>query len=187
MARYRVEHRYSSSTHGPWVEGDHVELDPEEAEWVNHDSEGTLKLVNPQEQAEEKRERQRAQNERLRREREERERRDKTERIQGVSQADEPTRMDDVPQAQREQADRVPDGLVKAPMEPTGGGHDDGRSDDTTDLPSGGVPRSDDHTGSESKDSTEGQKASAGSRSTKTTSTRRTSSTSRSSSTSKSK
>lgn len=56
MARYRVMHRYASSTHGPWVEGDHVELNADEAEWVNHDSEGTLSLVDPQEQARQKRE-----------------------------------------------------------------------------------------------------------------------------------
>lgn len=60
MARYRVMHRYASSTFGPWVEGDHVELDAEEAAWVNHDSEGTLRLVDPQEQARQKREAQEA-------------------------------------------------------------------------------------------------------------------------------
>lgn len=65
MARYRVMHRYASSTFGPWVEGDHVELDAEEAAWVNHDSKGTLKLVDPQEQARQKREAQEA-NERKR-------------------------------------------------------------------------------------------------------------------------
>lgn len=56
MPRYRVEHRYASSTYGPWVEGDHVELNDDEAAWVNHDSEGTLKLVDPAEQARVKRE-----------------------------------------------------------------------------------------------------------------------------------
>lgn len=55
MARYHVDHRYASSTFGPWVEGDHVELSPEEAKWVNHDSEGTLTLVDPQAQAAAKR------------------------------------------------------------------------------------------------------------------------------------
>jgi hypothetical protein len=182
MPRYRVEHRYGSNTFGPWVEGDHVELSEEEAEWVNHDSGGTLKMVNPDEQAEAKRERQRLQSEALRRDREERERREKTERIHGVSQADEPSRMDDVPAAQRGQADRVPADLVTEEMAPTGGGHDDGRSDDTTDLPPGGVPRPDDHTGSEEKDSA--QKRSTETKSTaktpaKSTSTRRASTTSR--------
>lgn len=56
MPRYRVEHRYASSTYGPWVEGDHVEMSADEAAWVNHDSEGTLKVVDPQEQARQKRE-----------------------------------------------------------------------------------------------------------------------------------
>lgn len=60
MARYRVQHRYASSTFGPWIEGDHVELGPDEAAWVNHDSEGTLALVDPQEQARQKREAQEA-------------------------------------------------------------------------------------------------------------------------------
>lgn len=56
MARYHVDHRYSSGTFGPWIEGDHVELSPEEATWVNRDSEGTLSLVDPAEQARVKRE-----------------------------------------------------------------------------------------------------------------------------------
>lgn len=154
--RYRVEHRYASSTYGPWSEGDHVELNEDEAAWVNHDSEGTLKLVDPQEQAREKRERQEEQERRRAAEQAARDRREKAERIHGVSQADEPTRMDDLPDAQREQADREPAGLVKAPMEPTGGlGEEgDGRNADTTDLPPGGVPRPDDNTGTSTKSRT---------------------------------
>jgi len=92
--RYRVMHRYGSSTYGPWVEGDHVELNEDQAAWVNRDSEGTLKLVDPQEQAEAKRERQRLAEETRKREQEERDRREKTERISGVSQSQEPGRMD---------------------------------------------------------------------------------------------
>jgi hypothetical protein len=94
MPRYRVEHRYASSTHGPWVEGDHVELSEEEAEWVNHDSEGTLKLVDPQAQAAAKRERQAELEERRRAEQLARERREATERVHGISQSREPGRMD---------------------------------------------------------------------------------------------
>jgi len=55
MARYLVKHKYRSSAYGPWVAGDHVELDPGQAAWVNHDSPGTLEEVDPQKQAEEKR------------------------------------------------------------------------------------------------------------------------------------
>lgn len=55
MARYLVKHKYGSSTFGPWAEGDHIELDPAEAAWVNHDSPGTLEEVDPQKQAAEKR------------------------------------------------------------------------------------------------------------------------------------
>lgn len=104
--RYHVNHRYSSSTYGPWVEGDHVELDEHEAAWVNHDSEGTLTKVDPQEQARVKREAQEGAERRRAAEQEARDRREQVERIQGVSQADEPGRMDDVPPAQADQADR---------------------------------------------------------------------------------
>lgn len=93
MARYRVEHRYASSTYGPWTEGDHVELDPEQAEWVNHDSEGTLKLVDPQEQARVKREQQEEDERRRQAEADARKRRDEAERIHGLSQSEEPGRM----------------------------------------------------------------------------------------------
>jgi sRNA-binding protein len=54
--RYLVTHRYGSSTYGPWAEGDHIELDPTEAEWVNHDSPGTLEKVDAEKQARDKRE-----------------------------------------------------------------------------------------------------------------------------------
>ena len=94
MARYRVEHRYSSSSFGPWAEGDHVELDEHEAAWVNHDSEGTLKLVDPQEQAAAKRKAQEESERRRRAEQEERDRREAAERIHGVSQSREGGRMD---------------------------------------------------------------------------------------------
>jgi hypothetical protein len=106
MARYHVNHRYGSSTFGPWIEGDHVELDEHEAAWVNHDSEGTLTLVDPQEQARVKREAQEESERRRLAEQQAKERREAAERISGVSQADEPGRMDDVPPAQADQADR---------------------------------------------------------------------------------
>lgn len=94
MPRYRVEHRYSSSGGGPWIEGDHVELSEEEASWVNRDSEGTLKLVDPQEQARLKREAQEESAQRQKAEKEAKERREAAERIHGVSQSREPGRMD---------------------------------------------------------------------------------------------
>lgn len=47
--RYTVQHRYTASrdgqTFGPWDPGTEVELDEPDADWVNRDSEGTLKPV----------------------------------------------------------------------------------------------------------------------------------------------
>lgn len=42
MARWRVTGRYASAGYGPWVEGDEVELDDDQAGFVNRDSPGTL-------------------------------------------------------------------------------------------------------------------------------------------------
>ncbi len=46
MARYQVNHSYSAyrdgTSLGPWVEGDVVELDDGDAEWVERDSPGAL-------------------------------------------------------------------------------------------------------------------------------------------------
>lgn len=58
--RFQVMHRYSSGAYGPWAEGDFVEVDPAEAEWVNHDSPGTLEKIDPEKQAADKRARQAA-------------------------------------------------------------------------------------------------------------------------------
>lgn len=47
--RYTVQHRYSAyrdgQLFGPWEPDIEVELDDLDAEWVNRDSEGTLKPV----------------------------------------------------------------------------------------------------------------------------------------------
>lgn len=94
MARYHVNHRYGSSTFGPWIEGDHVELSPEEAKWVNHDSADTLSLVDPQKQAADKRAAQEETERRRKADQEARERRETTERVHGVSQSREHGRMD---------------------------------------------------------------------------------------------
>ncbi len=56
MARYQVMHDYASNAFGPWFTGAFVELDPEQADWVNHDSPGTLERIDPEKQAAEKRE-----------------------------------------------------------------------------------------------------------------------------------
>lgn len=49
MPRYTVNHAYAAertdanlTTFGPWAEGDVVEVDEADAEWVNADSAGTL-------------------------------------------------------------------------------------------------------------------------------------------------
>lgn len=94
MARYRVLHRYSSSAYGPWVVDDHVELDPEQAAWVNHDSPGTLEEVDPQKQADAKRAAKEEADRREKALRESSERRESAERVHGVSQSGEPGRMD---------------------------------------------------------------------------------------------
>ena len=39
---YRVTRAYRGGEHGPWVEGQTVELAPGDAAWVNRDSPGTL-------------------------------------------------------------------------------------------------------------------------------------------------
>lgn len=92
--RYQVKHRYGSSTFGPWGEGDFIELDPVEAAWVNHDSPGTLEEIDPEKQARDKREKQAADEQARNAEREAKVRREEAERIHGVSQSDEPGRMD---------------------------------------------------------------------------------------------
>jgi hypothetical protein len=45
--RYAILHRYGSGTYGPWEIGTTVELLPSEADWVNHDSPGTLAEIEP--------------------------------------------------------------------------------------------------------------------------------------------
>jgi hypothetical protein len=57
MPRYKINHRYSSGDHGPYEEGNEVELTEEEAAWLNHDSPGLLDEVDQGKQAREKRER----------------------------------------------------------------------------------------------------------------------------------
>lgn len=46
MARFEVQHPYRAERDGdvigPWEAGDAVELEPDVAEWVNHDSPGAL-------------------------------------------------------------------------------------------------------------------------------------------------
>lgn len=46
MDAYRVQHRYAAYRDGrqigPWAEGDRIELEAADAEWVNRDSPGTL-------------------------------------------------------------------------------------------------------------------------------------------------
>lgn len=54
MPRYRINHRYSSGDHGPYEEGNEVELTEEEAAWLNHDSPGLLNEVDQGKQAREK-------------------------------------------------------------------------------------------------------------------------------------
>jgi hypothetical protein len=56
VPRYKVQHRYSSGTYGPWEEGSEVTLDSvEDAEHVNRDSPGTLVEIDPQQAAAAKR------------------------------------------------------------------------------------------------------------------------------------
>ncbi len=56
MPRYEVQHRYRSNDFGPWEKGDQITLDdPEEAAYVNRDSPGTLKEIDPEEAAAAKR------------------------------------------------------------------------------------------------------------------------------------
>jgi hypothetical protein len=45
MPRYEVLKDYRSGGHGPWEQGSKIELDPEEAAWVNRDSSDTLKEI----------------------------------------------------------------------------------------------------------------------------------------------
>lgn len=47
MARYEVQHRYQSGLYGPWDKGHTVEVEPHEADWINHDSPGTLAPAKP--------------------------------------------------------------------------------------------------------------------------------------------
>ena len=47
MPRYEVLQDYRSGAHGPWEKGSRVELDTEDAAWVNRDSAGTLKQIPP--------------------------------------------------------------------------------------------------------------------------------------------
>jgi hypothetical protein len=42
MPKFLVVHKYRSDTFGPWEPGAVVELTPEQAEWVKHDSPGCL-------------------------------------------------------------------------------------------------------------------------------------------------
>jgi hypothetical protein len=53
--KYTVQHDYDAYTdgrrYGPWVEGDEVDLEPEQADWVNSDSAGTLKPADAQARA----------------------------------------------------------------------------------------------------------------------------------------
>lgn len=46
MAQYKVLQRYAASSdgkrYGPWVEGDTIDLDDDEAAWVNRDAPNTL-------------------------------------------------------------------------------------------------------------------------------------------------
>lgn len=52
MTAYQVRHRYASSRDGrrfgPWAEGDVVELEAPDAEWVERDSPGALGRVDEQ-------------------------------------------------------------------------------------------------------------------------------------------
>ncbi len=84
MARYRVQHNYRSNAYGPWVKDDHVELDPEQAAWVNGDSPGTLEEVDQEKQAADKRKAEEHFDAK----------REQAERIHGVSQTEEAGRMD---------------------------------------------------------------------------------------------
>jgi hypothetical protein len=51
VAAYTVQHAYSSfrdgQPFGPWVEGDTVDVESGDADWVNRDSPGCLKSVAP--------------------------------------------------------------------------------------------------------------------------------------------
>lgn len=60
MARYEVQHNYRSNDYGPYYKGAHVELQSDEAAWVNKDSPGTLVEIDPEIQAREKRDRRKA-------------------------------------------------------------------------------------------------------------------------------
>lgn len=58
MPRYKVQHRYRSNDFGPWEAGDQITLDdPQDAEYVNRDSPGTLVEVDQDAEAAKKRER----------------------------------------------------------------------------------------------------------------------------------
>lgn len=54
MPRYRIVHRYSSSDFGPFDKGTEIELTPEEAAWLEHDSPGVLEEIDPDKAREEK-------------------------------------------------------------------------------------------------------------------------------------
>lgn len=56
MPRYKILHRYSSSDFGPFEAGSEIELTPEEAAWLLHDSPGVLEEIDPAEQQRLKRE-----------------------------------------------------------------------------------------------------------------------------------
>lgn len=57
MPRFEVQHRYRSNDFGPWEKGDQITLDNEDdAAYVNRDSPGTLKEIDPEEEAGRKRE-----------------------------------------------------------------------------------------------------------------------------------
>lgn len=56
MARYEVQHSYRSNDYGPYERGTQVEMDPAEADWINRDSPGTLREIDPEAQAKAKRE-----------------------------------------------------------------------------------------------------------------------------------
>ncbi|HEV8653124.1 MAG TPA: hypothetical protein VG276_27960 [Actinomycetes bacterium] len=45
MPRYEVLKDYRSGGHGPWEKGSKIELDADDAEWVNRDSSDTLKQI----------------------------------------------------------------------------------------------------------------------------------------------
>ena len=47
MPRYQMQWRYRSNGFGPWGEGDEVELQAEDAAFINRDSPGVLVEVDP--------------------------------------------------------------------------------------------------------------------------------------------